>query len=81
MASDKTICAMLTESEIAQRTRGERLSISLESTRASFTAAIRPATKAIMLGLTGSSATTPQSAAKRRMYSEDHPGRFKSYVA
>jgi hypothetical protein len=45
---------MLTESEMAQRTRGERLLISLESTRASFTAAIRPATTATVLGLIGS---------------------------
>jgi hypothetical protein len=48
--SARTICAMLTESEMAQRTRGERLLISLDSTRASFTAAIRPAMMATVLG-------------------------------
>jgi hypothetical protein len=41
-----TILAMLTASEIAARTRGLLLAISLDSTRASFTAAISPATTA-----------------------------------
>ena len=46
LVSSITIRAMLTESAIAQRTRGLRLPNSSDSTFASLTAAVRPATRA-----------------------------------
>jgi TctA family transporter len=46
LAASITILAIVTESEIAERTRGLLLISSLDSTRASFTAATSPATTA-----------------------------------
>jgi hypothetical protein len=46
LLSSSTILAIVTESEMRDRTRGLLLWISLDSTRASFTAATRPATTA-----------------------------------